>query len=256
MYISFKIYNSDTQKQNFSFNSKTSAVKVVKNKKFRRNIQERNNSIIEMLKQGMTREAVAEKMGLTCDYIKLISNKLGFNCQEGAKTDYMLKIEKRNQQIKDLLMQGVAVSEIAKITGFSISMIRNFMHKLEQSNESLLPKSKTQILNKSSNTNIYHFKSKHERNMYILDLLKSGMPREEVAEKMGLSLETLRVIARKNGFNCKEGAITTKMAKINERNKRIFDMKEQGLSISEIAKREGISTMTVLRIINRKNKTL
>ena len=92
--------------------------------------------------------------------------------------------------------------------------------------------------------------------MYILDLLKSGMPREEVAEKMGLSLETLRVIARKNNFNCKEGAITTKMAKTNKRNKRIFDMKEQGLSNPEIAKREGISTMTVLRIINRKNKTL
>ena len=33
-------------------------------------------------------------------------------------------------------------------------------------------------------------------------------------------------------------------------------MKEQGLSNPEIAKREGISTMTVLRIINRKNKTL
>ena len=62
MYISFKTYNSDTQKLNFNFKSKTSAVKVVKNKIFQKNIQERNNSIIEMLKQGMTREAVAEKI--------------------------------------------------------------------------------------------------------------------------------------------------------------------------------------------------
>ena len=34
MYISFKTYNLEIQKYNFNFKSKTSAVNVVKNKKF------------------------------------------------------------------------------------------------------------------------------------------------------------------------------------------------------------------------------
>ncbi len=250
MYIYFRTYNQTTHNRTFNFKSKNNTINnIVKNTNPRRKTLERNQTIIKLLKQGMTREAVAIKMGLSQDTVKLIANKLGFNCQVGAKTDYMLKIEKRNQQLKELLMQGIAISDITKITGLSETTIRKFVHKLKSEDGDLLLKKYVREPFKLDNG--LKFENIDERNKCILSLLKSGVARENVAEIMGLSLTAVRKIAEKFGLNCQKGVITAKMARTQERNARVMRMKELGLSNFEIAQKEGISTMTVSRIFDK-----
>ena len=240
-------YKLDYKKLN-SPNNSNNLVKPVEYE----SISERNEKILELLKDGCPREVVAESMGITSDYVKLIANKLGFNCKSGAKTLHMLNIEERNRRLTQLLKQGLAVSDVAKTVGVSEEMVRQFANGLELEGDL----SGVVRARRKKTTPVHNlvFNSIIERDEHIVKLLKQGVPREIVAEQMDLSLVSIRHIARKYGFNCKEGAVTSKMLRVSERDQRILQMKKEGYSNPEIAKKEGISTMTVLRILDKIQK--
>ena len=202
---------------------------VLKSKNLEHNLFElRENKIVELLNNGEMVEQVAKLQEVSVDTVMRIASKHKIK----PLTEFKVKVAKRNALIKELILQGLTLKEIAIRLGLKEDLVKNLTHKLGNPAKQYRAERLERIINK----------------------LKEGVPITQVADDENISVPYVRKLL---GMSGKSDIIPKQKKEVVSiytiRNQRILEKIQNGLTVEQISKEENVSAW-VIKTIAKENK--
>lgn len=195
--------------------------------------EQRDEQILKLIKEGLTANEIAGELEISNSTvyktIKMMKNS-------GIDVPYMPnhKYGKIDMQIQQMSEEGLYQNEIAKKIGLSPQAVSQRIQKMRKYGIAVIKDTKQEEENREKENN------------QILDLIAKGTPRKEIAKMLGLSVTSLRTRIKKmsnSGIEIPHVPIKKKK-EVDEIDREILKLRQQGLTVLEIAFRLNFSSKT------------
>ena len=207
-------------------------------------IDETDEKIIKLLEQDLSHPQIANELGITKQAVNRRVHKIERIMQitlTKPKWYTQDSITEKDEQIIQLLNQGLTQPEISTKLGISMHLIQKRMKLIESIRGEKLPRN--------------YRKVKLDENR-LIDLLENGFTQRQIAKEMGVSQnkisKTIREIEENQGINLPRYNSQTKLkSQIDETDKKIIELLNQGLIQSKVARELNLSSQAVANRIKK-----
>ncbi len=174
--------------------------------------------LAELRAQGVSAAEIAKRDGVSIELVTLRSKEAGVVPQARKNAELL------EQKMSVFIKLMYSLKHISEITGVAQHQIRYWMET-------------------RMGVNVKEFFAAQREN-----LLRSNLPNDEVASRLGISVDSVRYARRKLGCPVYDYAKNKRYGKV------LNYWKQLGLSVDELAQKFGVSTSTIKRYIRQYNK--
>lgn len=198
-------------------------------------MEDRNNEILELVRQGFSYKEIGDRYGLTRARIGMIVKDYGED--DILDIQHKSRAERKRKIVADASANGTSSTELAELYGHT----PKYWEKIARQNDIQIIKENGKMMRGSASTIA-------ERNALICEFLQEGHTQAEACEKFGLSQVAISGIALNNGIRRR---MTGDL--LAERNKQIVADIEGGMMEREAAEKYGLSVCSISLIYAGRN---
>lgn len=196
-----------------------------------------NNQILKLRAEGMTYNEIAKKLDIDVKNVNYRIKRmkdLGIDIPDLPKSRRIKSFREKDMQILQMKEEGLSQSEISKRLSISQQAISQRINEM-----------------KKCDIEIKKNKIVDEKNRQILELVKEGVTMTEIAKTLGVCYDT---VYRRLKEMKKDGIQIPKVKRrriIDEKDKEIIQLRQQGLTEQEIGFRLNLSIVSVSRRLSK-----
>ncbi len=191
--------------------------------------------------QGATLQAIGDELGVSRQRVQQIGKRLGLVWARDRKGQSGLK------RLPDLLRQGLTNDEIADSLDMSPNWVATLIEALP--NREALLRARKQAQRHAGSYTGQATARRQKRESKVVALMGKGVPMEEIARRLGVSVSTVATDWRVLG--------AARSPHVEKRLKRVGALLAKGHTLQEIAERLGVSKGTIktdVRLIEARAK--
>jgi len=202
----------------------------------------RAKKILELCRQGISHDAIAQRYGISREYVKTVLHRYNKTASDPISDTppTVQELLERREKMAELARSGLTYQQIAGAMGLSKKYTYNQIRKYNQTSEHRVK------VRRKSQEEI----SVEVRNAIIKER-KNGTIMSEIAELFGISLGTVNYVLRKAGL---VRSYSPKSDNLSVRDHEIAKLRRQGKTLNAIAGQYGLTEYKVYRILKRYNK--
>ena len=222
---------------------------------WRSGIAMRDARILALFREGKSWEEIGGEVNLDPVYVRQRIAKMR---RKDPSIPDALKEKKRrkDERILELLASGMSHKDCAQEVGFTAHSFRNRLSDMRSRGIEVPERACREAREDRARQDDRKFplrgnsRSSPAANLpRILELLRSGMSREDCARELGVTADYLRkriYVMRRRGIEVPDARDAEEERRLSA---RVSGMRERGFSCAEIARQVGVSMSTIYRIL-------
>lgn len=204
---------------------------------WRSGIAMRDARILALFREGKSWEEIGGEVNLDPVYVRQRIAKMR---RKDPSIPDALKEKKRrkDERILELLASGMSHKDCAQEAGFTAHSFRNRLSDMRSRGIEVPERACREAR-----------EDRARQDERILELLRSGMSREDCARELGVTADYLRkriYVMRRRGIEVPDARDAEEERRLSA---RVSGMRERGFSCAEIARQVGVSMSTIYRIL-------
>ena len=200
----------------------------------------KKNKVVEMWNSGIDKKEIAEKLGITTKSVDVHLYRARKAGQEVRKNPVKRtrKAEKQ-EQVVEMWNSGIDKKEIAEKLGITTRSVDGRLYRARKTGQEVRKQ-----------------EGKTGKKEQVVEMWNSGINKKEIAEKLGLRIDTVIVYlcqARKSGQELRKNPV--KRTRKAGKQEQVVEMWNSGINQKEIAEKLGITIGTINTYLCQARKT-